>query len=163
MNVYHFRMFVIYECSWFANVCDIQMFVIYEHSMFTHIRDKRMFVVYKRSWLTYFLTLMNFQCSWFTNIFASRTTRRSWTAWCVKPLRISVDSAAFMFRVVICPTNMRSSKVDNQENKAGYTANTICGRVGRGGNARFSTRAHGRTDGPTDGPTDQQTDRQRLL
>ena len=40
-------------------------------------------------------------------------------------------------------------------NKAGYTA-TSCGRVGRGGNARFPTF---RLDhyGPTDGPTDGQS------
>ena len=40
-------------------------------------------------------------------------------------------------------------------NKAGYTA-TSCGRVGRGGNARFPTfrlDGYGRTDGPTDGRT----------
>ena len=38
-------------------------------------------------------------------------------------------------------------------NKAAYTA-TSCGRVGRGGNARFSTFrlvGYGRTDGQTDG------------
>ena len=37
-------------------------------------------------------------------------------------------------------------------NKAGYTANS-CGRLGRGGNARFPTfrlNGYGRTDGPTD-------------
>ena len=50
------------------------------------------------------------------------------------------------------------------QNKAGYTANTSCGRVGRGGNARFNTfqldhhgptnqRTNGRTDGRTDGRT----------
>ena len=41
------------------------------------------------------------------------------------------------------------------KNKAGYTA-TSCGRVGRGGNARFPTF---RLDhyGPTDGPTDGQS------
>ena len=39
-------------------------------------------------------------------------------------------------------------------NKAGYTANTSCGRVGRGGNACFHTFQlnHYR---PTDGPTDK--------
>ena len=44
-------------------------------------------------------------------------------------------------------------------NKAGYTANTSCGRVGRGGNASFSTfrlNHYGQTDGWTDG-TDRQT------
>ena len=43
-------------------------------------------------------------------------------------------------------------------NKAGYMANTNCGQVGRGGNARFHTfqldhhdqRTNGRTDGRTD-------------
>ena len=46
-------------------------------------------------------------------------------------------------------------------NKAGYTANTSCGRVGRGGNARFHTLQldhHGRTNRPTDGRTDEPTD-----
>ena len=41
-------------------------------------------------------------------------------------------------------------------NKAGYTA-TSCGRVGRGGNARFHTFRLVVTDGPTDGPTDGRT------
>ncbi|MEE3023623.1 MAG: hypothetical protein VX367_13625 [SAR324 cluster bacterium] len=44
-------------------------------------------------------------------------------------------------------------------NKAGYTA-TSCGRVGRGGNARFHTFQldhHGPTDQPTDQPTDGRT------
>ena len=49
------------------------------------------------------------------------------------------------------------------ENKAGYTGNTSCRRVGRGGYARFPTfrlvltdqRTNGRTDGQTDGPTDK--------
>ena len=43
-------------------------------------------------------------------------------------------------------------------NKAGYTANTSCGRVGRGGNAHFHTFQldhHGPTDGPTDGRTEK--------
>ena len=43
------------------------------------------------------------------------------------------------------------------KNKAGYTA-ISCGRVGRGGNARFLTfrlDGYGRTDGPTDRPTDK--------
>ena len=43
-------------------------------------------------------------------------------------------------------------------NKAGYTANTSRGRVGRGGNARFPTFRLER-DGPTDGPTDRRTDK----
>ena len=42
-------------------------------------------------------------------------------------------------------------------NKAGYTANTSRGRVGRGGNACFHTFQldhHGPTNQPTDQPTD---------
>ena len=46
-------------------------------------------------------------------------------------------------------------------NKAGYTA-TSCGRVGRGGNARFPTFQLER-DGPTDRPTDRPTDGQSLI
>ena len=45
-------------------------------------------------------------------------------------------------------------------NKAGYTANTSRGRVGRGGNACFPTFRldhHGPTDQPTDQPTDGRT------
>ena len=60
-------------------------------------------------------------------------------------------------------------KEKNKWNKAGHSANTSCGRVGRGGNARFHTfqlenhgstdqRIDGRTDGRTDGPTDRRTD-----
>ena len=44
---------------------------------------------------------------------------------------------------------------NKQLNKAGYTANTSRGRVGRGGNACFSTFHHG--------PTNRPTDRQNLL
>ena len=52
-------------------------------------------------------------------------------------------------------------------NKAGYTA-TSCGRVGRGGKARFPTfdhygptdrRTDGRMDGPMDGQTNRRTDK----
>ena len=46
-------------------------------------------------------------------------------------------------------------------NKAGYTA-TSCGRVGRGGNARFPTcrlDGYGRTDRRTDRRTDGRTDK----
>ena len=46
-------------------------------------------------------------------------------------------------------------------NKAGYTANTSRGRVGRGGNECFPTfrlKRDGRTDRPTDRPTNQPTD-----
>ena len=46
------------------------------------------------------------------------------------------------------------------ENKAGYTANTSRGRVGRGGNARFHTFQldhYGWTNGPTDQRTDGRT------
>ena len=44
----------------------------------------------------------------------------------------------------------------HEENKAGYTA-ISCGRVGRGGNARFSTFRLVYTNGPTDGRTDGRT------
>ena len=47
-----------------------------------------------------------------------------------------------------------------EENKAGYTANTSCGRVGRGGNAHFHTFRLMFTDRQTDGPTDGQTEGQ---
>ena len=43
-----------------------------------------------------------------------------------------------------------------KKNKAGYTANTSRGRVGRGGNACFPTFRIER-DGPTDRPTDGRT------
>ena len=46
------------------------------------------------------------------------------------------------------------------KNKAGYTANTSCGRVGRGGNARFHTFRLVFTDRPTNGRTDGRTDGQ---
>ena len=46
-------------------------------------------------------------------------------------------------------------------NKAGYTA-TSCGRVGRGGNARFPTFNSSVTDQPTDQPTNRRTDGQSL-
>ena len=42
-------------------------------------------------------------------------------------------------------------------NKAGYTANTSCGRVGRGGNGRFHTFRLVLTDQPTDRRTDGQS------
>ena len=42
--------------------------------------------------------------------------------------------------------------------KAGYTANSSCGRVGRGGIARFHTFRLVLMDGPTDQWMDQQTD-----
>ena len=45
-------------------------------------------------------------------------------------------------------------KKEWRRNKAGYTANTIRGRVGRGGNARFHTFQLDHH-----GPTDQRTDR----
>ena len=48
-------------------------------------------------------------------------------------------------------------RIRKKENKAGYTA-TSCGRVGRGGNARFPTLQLER-DGPTNGPTNGQTDK----
>ena len=43
--------------------------------------------------------------------------------------------------------------VEMKKNKAGYTANTSCGRVGRGANARFHTFCLMVTDGRTDGRT----------
>merc|ERR1712074_228280 len=48
------------------------------------------------------------------------------------------------------------------DNKAGYTANTSCGRVGRGGYTSFPTFQlvrYGRTDGRTDGQMDGRTDK----
>ena len=42
---------------------------------------------------------------------------------------------------------------------AGYTANTSCGRMGRGGNTRFHTFQLDHHDGPTNGPTDRRTDK----
>ena len=45
------------------------------------------------------------------------------------------------------------------KNKAGYTAKTNCGRVGRGGNARFHTFQLVLTDGPTDQRTNGRTDK----
>ena len=47
---------------------------------------------------------------------------------------------------------MNESK-KKERNKAGYTANTSRGRVGRGGNACIPTFPLVFTDGPTDGPT----------
>ena len=47
-----------------------------------------------------------------------------------------------------------------RENKAGYTANTSRGRVGRGGIARFhifQLDHHGPTNRPTNGRTDGRT------
>ena len=49
-----------------------------------------------------------------------------------------------------------TDRIDHLRNKAGYTANTSCGRVGRGENAVFPLfdscpRTDWRTDGPTDG------------
>ena len=46
---------------------------------------------------------------------------------------------------------------NRERNKAGYTANTSCGRVGRGGNARFHTFRLVYTDRRTDGPMDRRT------
>ena len=57
------------------------------------------------------------------------------------------------------PIDGRTDKASSQlkKNKAGYTANTSCGRVGRGGNARFHTFRLVFTDGRTDRPTDGRT------
>ena len=57
---------------------------------------------------------------------------------------------------------MKRKKTKTKRNKAGYTA-ISCGRVGRGGNARFPTfqlKRDGWTDGPTNQPTDRPTDGQ---
>ena len=62
-----------------------------------------------------------------------------------------------------CPISFE--KCNTKENKAGYTA-TSCGRVGKGGNARFPSfqldhygptdrRTDGRNDEPMDGRTDK--------
>ena len=51
-----------------------------------------------------------------------------------------------------------SSSNGLKRNKAGYTANTSCGRVGRGENASFHTSRlvfSDVIDGPTEGPTDK--------
>ena len=50
-----------------------------------------------------------------------------------------------------------------EENKAGYTANSSCGRLGRGGNARFHTFRLVFTDRATDQSTNRPTDGQSLL
>ena len=44
-------------------------------------------------------------------------------------------------------------------NKAGYTANTSRGRVGRGGNACFPLFDSSMMDQPTNRPTDERTDK----
>ena len=48
-------------------------------------------------------------------------------------------------------------------NKAGYTANTSCGRVGRGENVCFHIFQLVLTDQQRDGSTDRWTDGQRLF
>ena len=103
-NIRDLLTFVIHEHSWFTNVRDLRTFVIYECSWFMNGRDLQMFVIHEHSWLT--------------NVRDSQMTRCLWTARCVKPLHISVDFAAFMFRVVICPTNTRWTKVNNQATKS---------------------------------------------
>ena len=58
------------------------------------------------------------------------------------------------------------SPCSKQENKAGYTANTSCGRVGRGGNARchtFQLDHHGPTDGRTNPLMTQCTGRRKFM
>ena len=54
--------------------------------------------------------------------------------------------------------NVPSNSPHFKRNKAGYTV-TRCGRVGRGGNARFPTFWLVSTDRQTDGPMDRQTDK----
>ena len=47
---------------------------------------------------------------------------------------------------------LMNGKINNRMNKAECTVNTSCGRVGRGGNARFQTFQldhYGRTNGQT--------------
>ena len=59
-----------------------------------------------------------------------------------------------------------SSFTRDKPNKAGYTANTSRGRVGRGGNACFPTfrlERDGPTNQPTNQPTNGRTDGQSLL
>ena len=58
----------------------------------------------------------------------------------------------------IWKTRKESLKENERKNKAGYTANTSRGRVGRGGNARFHT-----FHGSMDQWTDQRTHGQSLL
>ena len=53
---------------------------------------------------------------------------------------------------------MKDTERERESNKAGYTANTSRGRVGRGGNACFHTFRLER-DGPTDRPTDGRMDK----
>ena len=56
---------------------------------------------------------------------------------------------------------MKREKEEDEEcwNKAGYTANTSCGRVGRGTLFDSCSRTDQRTDRPTDGRTDGRTDK----
>ena len=49
-------------------------------------------------------------------------------------------------------------QVVSGENKAGYTANTSCGQVGRGGNESFHTFQLDHHDGQTEGRTDGRMD-----
>ena len=49
--------------------------------------------------------------------------------------------------------------LSSNSNKAGYTANTSRGQVGRGGNAGFSTFRLVLTNGPTDRRMDGRTDK----
>ena len=70
---------------------------------------------------------------------------------CIRPLSLLFD-VRIKFLSLVCAHSI---------NKAGFTA-TSCGRVGRGGNARFPTFQLER-DGPTNQPTNGPTDGQSLL
>ena len=54
------------------------------------------------------------------------------------------------------PWESKNDVLQSKRNKAGYTANTSCGRVGRGGNAGFPTFQLDHS-GPTDGRMDGRT------
>ena len=72
---------------------------------------------------------------------------------------------AFRLSAALVFDHMWLNKHNLVKNKAGYTA-TSCGRVGRGGNARFHSFEldhYRRTDQRTDRRTDGRTDGQSLL
>ena len=75
-----------------------------------------------------------------------------------KPYNIPIRAAnRRRKKVVNAARENERGKQCERENKAGYTANISCGRVGRGGNARFHTFRLVLTDGPTDRRTDGRT------
>ena len=74
------------------------------------------------------------------------------------------DSRAYFITLSVGPSIGPSQMLISEQvhrdaglNKAGYTANTSCGRVGRGGNARFHTFQLDHYRG-TNGPTDRRMD-----